>query len=152
MNTLGKRVARSVAVLLLAGLACLPAAAEPLMTVVDFAQASYDDKATNAIVVKITRTDQDPATENQEFVVDCTLAGGNAVENVDYRFAFSGSVWNLGRITFPPGVREQAFTIYTMKTPGPNKTLKLSLSNPSGPASAVTGENPVATVTIINAP
>jgi hypothetical protein len=47
-------------------------------------------------------------------------------------------------------VHKLAFTIHTVKTPGPNKTLQRSLSNPSGPASVVTGDNPVTTITIVN--
>jgi hypothetical protein len=35
--------------------------------------------------VKTTRVDQNPATESQQFVVDCTLNGGTAIEYVDYR-------------------------------------------------------------------
>jgi hypothetical protein len=150
MKTLGKYATLAMAALMLGGLGTRAAMAEPLLTVVGFAKAAYDDRAGNEIVVKITRVDQDPATENEPFAVDCVLAGGNAIENQDYRFAFNGAVWNLGRVTFPPGVHELAFTIHTTKTPGPNKTLQLSLSNPSGPASVVTGDNPVTTITIVN--
>jgi hypothetical protein len=117
-----------------------------------FAQAAYDDRASNEIVVKLTRIDQDPATESEAITVDCGVTGGTAVENVDYRFGFNGSVVGLGRITFPPGVHEQAFSIYTVKSPGPNKTLQIGCSNPAGPAPAVTGQNPVAQITIVNTP
>ena len=55
-------------------------------------------------------------------------------------------------MTFPPGVKEQSFTITTIKYPGPNKTLRFQLSNPEGPRATVTGNNPMATVTIVNPP
>jgi hypothetical protein len=132
-----------VAFMLAAGLA-LSARAEPLLTVVGFAQGAYDDGASSEIVVKITRVDQDPATENEQFTVECTLNGGTAVENVDYR------VQGLGKIVFPPGVREQSFSVQTMKSGGADKTLLIGLSNPIGATPVVTGENPVAQITIIN--
>jgi hypothetical protein len=49
-------------------------------------------------------------------------------------------------------VNEQSFTVYTVKNAGPNKTLQIGCSNPSGPAPAVTGDNPVAQITIVNTP
>jgi hypothetical protein len=134
----------------LAILLALPVQAEPLMTVVGFAQGEYSDRASSEIVVKITRVDQDPATENEQFTVDCTLNGGTAVENVDYRLAFNDSMQGLGKVVFPPGVREQAFSVHTLKAGATDKTLLIGLSNPSGPAPAVTGENPVAQITIVN--
>jgi hypothetical protein len=152
MNSLAKNVTVALAVLMPASVLTLPAQAEPLLTVVGFAQAAYDDRASNEIVVKLTRIDQDPATESDAITVDCGVTGGTAVENVDYRFSFNGSVGGLGRITFPPGVHEQAFSIYTVKSPGPNKTLQIGCSNPAGPAPAVTGQNPVAQITIVNTP
>ncbi len=152
MKALAKNVTVALAVLMPASVLTLPVQAEPLLTVVGFAQAAYDDRASNEIVVKLTRIDQDPATENEEITVDCGVTGGTAVENVDYRFGFNGSVVGLGRITFPPGVHEQAFSIYTVKSPGPNKTLQIGCSNPAGPAPAVTGQNPVAQITIVNTP
>ena len=132
-------------------LAALPAHAEPLLTVLGFAQGAYDDTASSEIVVKITRVDQDPATESQPFAVDCTLSGGTAVENVDYRLVFNGTMQGLGTVTFPPGVHELAFSIHTLKNAGSNKTLLIGLSNPAGAAPVVTGENPVAQITIVNA-
>jgi hypothetical protein len=66
------------------------------------------------------------------------------VENVDYR------VQGLGKIVFPAGVREQSLSIQTMKSGGGDKTLLIGLSNPVGPTPVVTGENPVAQVTIVN--
>src|SRR5262249_11574861 len=124
--------------------------AEPLMTLFTFSQSAYNDSAGSEIVVTISRTDQDPATEDQQFTVNCQLTGGNAVANQDYRLSFNGAMWSLGKVTFPPGVHDQSFTIYTYKTSGPNKTLTLALSDPEGPAPAVTGDNPTTSVTIVN--
>ena|SRR2546430_15047167 len=151
MKALEKTMKLSLAVLT-AGLLVLPVRAEPLVTTVGFAKGAYSDGATNEVVVKITRTDQDPATESEAFSVDCAVTGGTAVENIDYRFGFNGGLTALGTITFPPGVREQAFSVYTIKTPGPNKTLQIGCSNPTGPAPVVTGVNPVAQITIVNTP
>jgi hypothetical protein len=151
MKALEKMMTLSLAVFT-AGLLALPVKAEPLLTTVGFAKGAYSDGASNEVVVKITRIDQDPATESEAFSVDCAVTGGSAVENVDYRFGFNGSVTGLGTITFPPGVREQAFSVYTIKTQGPNKTLQIGCSNPTGPAAVVTGENPVAQITIVNTP
>jgi hypothetical protein len=138
------RTALKVAMLILAAGLVSPVQAEPLLTLVGFGQGAYNDAASSEIVVKIMRVDQDPATENEQFTVECTLNGGTAVENVDYR------VQGLGRVVFPPGVREQSVSIQTMKSGGADKTLLIGLSNPSGPAPVVTGENPVAQITIIN--
>jgi hypothetical protein len=138
-----KAILKTLTCLLTAGFA-LCAHAEPLVTVVGFAQAAYSDAGSNEIVVKITRLDQDPATESEQFSVDCTLNGGTAVENVDYR------VQGLGKIVFPAGVREQSLSIQTMKSGGGDKTLLIGLSNPVGPTPVVTGENPVAQITIVN--
>lgn len=128
----------------------LSAQAEPLPTVVGFAHAAYSDSVSSDIVVRITRLDQDPASESEQVSVECTLNGGSAVENVDYRLVFDGSMKALGTVVFPPGVREQAFVVQTMKAGGGDKTLLIGLSNPAGPASVVTGENPVAQITIVN--
>src|SRR6516225_2988143 len=49
-----------------------------------------------------------------------------------HRVSFNGAMWGLGKVTFPPGVHEQSFTIYTYKTSGPNKKLTLALSDPEG--------------------
>lgn len=130
----------------------LSAHAEPLMTVVGFAQAAYSDSASSDIMVRITRLDQDPATESEQVSVECTLNGGTAVENVDYRLVFDGSMKALGTVVFPPGVREQTFVVHTMKAGGGDKTLLIGLSNPAGPASIVTGENPVTQITILSSP
>ena len=130
----------------------LPAQAEPLMTVVGFAQAAYSNSGSSDIVVRITRQDQDPVTESEQVSVDCTLNGGTAVENVDYRLVFDGSMKALGTVVFPPGVREQAFVVRTMKAGGGDKTLLIGLSNPVGAQSVVTGENPVAQITILSSP
>ena len=80
------------------------------------------------------------------------VTGGTAVENVDYRLSFNGSMSGLGTVTFPPGVPEQTFTIYTMKNAGPSKTLQIGCANPTGPAPVVTGDSPTARITIVNAP
>jgi len=103
-------------------------------------------------VIKLVRVDQDPATQGEAFSLDCGVTGGTAVEGVDYRLAFNGSMTGLGTITFPPGVQEQTFTVYTIKNAGPSKTPQLGCANPTGPAPAATGENPVAQVTIVNTP
>ena len=132
------------AMITLAALLAVPAYAEPLMTLVGFDRGAYSDGASSEIVVKITRVDQDPATENEPFTVECTLNGGTAVENVDYR------VQGVGKIVFAPGVREQSLSIQTMKSGGADKTLVIGLSNPSGAMPVVTGENPVAQITIVN--
>jgi hypothetical protein len=96
---------RHLTVALVAGLstsvAMLSANAEPLLTVLGFAQAAYNDSASSEIVVKLTRADQDPATQAEAFTLDCAVTGGTAVENVDYRLAFNGSMPGLGTITFP---------------------------------------------------
>src|SRR5207248_5067254 len=123
-----KPFARFAAVALVAGLPMtLPssATAEPLLTVLGFAQAAYNDRASNEIVVKLVRVDQDPATQGEAFSFDCGVTGGTAVEGVDYRLTFNGSMAGLGTITFPPGVQEQTFTVYTIKNAGPSKTLQL---------------------------
>jgi len=57
-------------VALLAGFATLPATAEPLITIVDFGKAAYNDSASNEIVVTVTRVDQDPGrrTRNSRWI------------------------------------------------------------------------------------
>ena len=44
------------------------------------------------------------------------MTGGTAVENVDYRLSFNGSMSGLGTVTFPPGVPE--FFIRFLTEPG----------------------------------
>jgi hypothetical protein len=148
MKTFSRNITVALAIVL-GGLVARTASAEPLMTVVGFTESAYDNRAGNAIAVKVTRTDQDPATESVPLTVDLAVAGGTAVENVDYRFA-DGADGKPGRITFAPGVREKVIVIYALAVPGSNKTLQLALSNPAGPAASVTGDNPTATVTIVN--
>ena len=149
-------LAKIVAVTSLAGFSTAlmvhTASAEPLLTVLGFAQAAYNDSASNEVVVKLVRVDQDPATQAEAFSLDCAVTGGTAVENVDYRLSFNGSMSGLGTVTFPPGVPEQTFTIYTMKNAGPSKTLQIGCANPTGPAPVVTGDSPTARITIVNAP
>jgi hypothetical protein len=65
MKALEKMMTLSLAVFT-AAMFALPVKAEPLVTTVGFAKSAYGDGATNEIVVKITRTDQDPATANKE--------------------------------------------------------------------------------------
>jgi len=50
--------------------------------------------------------DQDQASESRPFAVVCTASGGTAVQDVDYRLGFNGTLRALGRITLPPGVSE----------------------------------------------
>jgi hypothetical protein len=147
MKTFGRSITLALAFSL--GLLAQAASAEPLMTLVGFAESAYDNRASDEIVIKVTRTDQDPSTEDQELTVDL-VAAGDAVENEDYRFSLNGTDGKPGRITFAPGVRERLVTIRVIRKPGASKKLQLSLSNPSGPTTAVTGENPTATVTILN--
>jgi len=139
-----------IAAFALAGAAPPSAMAEPLMTMFAFSQAAYKDGKSNEIVVTIKRIDQDPATESETFTVKCMPAGGDAVENRDFTLSFNGSMWEFGKVRFLPGVHEQSFTIYSRKTPGPNRTILLALSDPDGPAPAVTGDNATASVTIVN--
>jgi len=150
MKTFRKLVGVGLAALTLGVLYSHPVMAEPLMTMFSFSQSGYVDGQSNQITVTITRTDQDPATENQEFAVNCEISGGDAAASRDYNLKFNGAMGGLGLVSFPPGVHEQSFTINTSKTPGPNKTLQLALSDPVGPAPAAIGTNPVATVTIVN--
>jgi hypothetical protein len=144
----------SFVVLLVTGLCSPMLRAEPLMTIFEFSKGAYADTVTtNSIVVTITRTDQDPdATQNEDFTVDCKFTGGTAVPDEDYRFGFAWPASAVWKVTFPPGVKEQSFTIYTFKKPGPNKTLHFQLSDPDGPRASVIGNNPVTTVTIVNPP
>lgn len=44
-----------------------PVGAEPLLVIFQFTQAAYSDVTGNEIVVTIRRTDQDPATSNEQF-------------------------------------------------------------------------------------
>jgi hypothetical protein len=53
-----------------------PVGTEPLLVIFQFTQAACSDVTGNEIVVTIRRTDQDPATANEQFVVECKLAGG----------------------------------------------------------------------------
>jgi hypothetical protein len=153
MNTL-KCAATAVTVLLGISLGWSPLRAEPLMTIFQFSEPNYADTVTtNAIVVTITRTDQDPdATDTQNFTVDCKFTGGTAIENEDFRFSFKWPASGVWKVAFPPGVKENSFTIYTIKHPGPNKTLHFQLTDPDGPRPAVTGNNPSTTVTVVNPP
>ena len=146
MKPLAKVVAVALSVCVPAAL-IMPANAEPPLTVMGFAKAAYNDSASSEVVVTLTRVDQDPATANEAFTLDCAVTAGTAVENVDYRLAPG-----LGTITFAPGVAEQTITVYTVRNPGPAKTLVIGCSNPSGPAPAATGEHPVAHITIVNTP
>ncbi len=68
----------AVAVLLGISLGWSTLRAEPLMTIFQFSEPNYADTlTTNAIVVTITRADQDPdATDTQNFTVDCKFTGG----------------------------------------------------------------------------
>ena len=147
-----KRVSAATAVLLATSLCSPILRAEPLLTIFGFSKGAYADTVTsNSVVLTITRTDQDPeATDNQNFTVDCKFIGGTAIENEDYRLSFKWPTSGVWKVSFPPGVKEQSFTIYTIKKPGPNKTLRFQLSDPDGPRPAVTGNNPSTTVTIVN--
>ena len=149
-----KNITAAVAVLGSTSLCSAMLNAEPLMTMFEFSKGAYSDTlATNSIVVTITRADQDPdATDDQNFTVDCKMIGGTAMENQDYRLSFAWPASGIWKVTFPPGVKNQSFTITTIKHPGPNKTLRFQLSNPEGPRATVTGNNPTATVTIVNPP
>lgn len=149
-NSLRKIAGLGLAALAFAAGPFQSAMAEPLMTLFSFAQSAYDDSKSNEIVVRITRSDQDPGAESEEFTVNCAVTGGDAVENRDYTLSFNGSMWAFGKVRFSPGVREQSFTIYTRKVPGPARTLRLALSDPTGDAPAVIGSNPTTTVTIVN--
>jgi hypothetical protein len=149
-----KNFTAAVVVLGSTGLCSAMLNADPLMTIFDFSKGAYTDTlTTNSIVVTITRADQDPdATDNENFSVDCKVIGGTAMENQDYRLSFAWPASGIWKVTFPPGVKEQSFTITTIKHTGPNKTLRFQLSNPEGPRATVTGANPSATVTIVNPP
>ena len=137
------------AVFLLAGGSTLSARGEPMPTLIGFDRGTYDDSGSSQIVVRITRVDQQPSTgENEQFTVECTISGGTAVRDVDYRLVFDGTVQGLGTITFPPGVLEQRFTIRALKGAGSQKTLVIGLTNPAGPSPVETGENAVARITI----
>jgi hypothetical protein len=144
----------AAAVLLAIGLYTPISRAEPLMTIFQFSKDAYADTVTtNSIVVTITRADQDPdATDSQDFTIDCKFTGGTATENEDYRLSFKWPASGVWKVTFPSGVKEQSFTIYTIKRPGPNRTLRFELSDPQGPRPTVTGNNPSTTVTIVNPP
>ena len=151
MNTLRKMLGLGFTAFVL-GASSSPhsARAEPLMTIFTFAKSTYDDSKSHEVIVTINRTDQDPATENEEFTINCQVTGGDAIAPRDYSSSFNGSTWGFGKIRFPPGVRKQSFAIYTYKTTGPSKTIKLALSDPEGPAPAVTGDNPTTSITIVN--
>jgi len=129
-------------------------AAEPLAVAFEFSSPTYADTAkTNSIVVRVVRNDQDPdAKDTEPFTVECKMIGGSAVENDDYRMSVQFPPSGVWKMTFPPGVNEQSFTVYTVKKPGPNKTFRLTLQNPDGPRSAITGNNPSALITIVNPP
>ncbi len=123
------------------------------MTLFEFSRPAYTDTlTTNSIVVTVTRTDQDPSAEaSNSFTVNCTLIGGTAVENKDYRLRFARPASGVWKLTFVPGVKRQSFTIATIKRPGaPNQTLQFQLSEPEGSGPAITGSNATTTVTIVN--
>lgn len=144
-----KTFARSITLALglsVGALFALPAGAEPLQTLVGFSASDYDTGNSDVVVVKITRNDQDPAAETEEVTVDLVV-GGDAVENVDYRFAGNPNDGNPGRLSFGPGVKERTLTIHALRK-GEAKKLQLSLSNPAGGGSPVTGENANATVSL----
>jgi hypothetical protein len=143
------------AVTLAVGVACSPLAnAEPLSTIFEFSSSAYSDTLkTNTIVVTINRADQEPnPAETQPYTVECKLVPGSAVANDDYRMSMQWPASGIWKATFPPGVSQQSFTIYTVKKPGPNKTLHFALINPEGPGSAITGGNASTTITIVNPP
>jgi hypothetical protein len=146
------RFAVAYAVFMLATGFTLPASAEPLPTVIGFDRGTYDDSASSQIVVRITRVDQEPNEgKNEQFSVECTIDGGTAVRDVDYRLGLEGGVQGCGTITFPPGVLERSFTMTALKGAGTEKTLVIGLRNPTGAALVETGQNSVARITI-NAP
>jgi hypothetical protein len=150
-----KSVSAAAVTALVAGLAYLPVAnAEPLAASFEFSKSAYADTLkTNSIVVTINKNDQDPdAKDTEPFTVDCKLIPGSAVENEDYRLSFQWPASGVWQAKFPPGVTSQSFTIYTIKKPGPNKTLHFALGNVEGPRATVTGSNPTANITIVNPP
>jgi hypothetical protein len=152
MQSFKRFVVAAFAVFMLAAGLTVSVRGEPMPTVIGFDRGTYDDSASRQIVVRITRVDQEPSLgENEQFSVECTINGGTAVQGVDYRLVFDGAVQGLGTITFPPGVREQRFTISALKGAGTEKTLVIGLTNPTGPAPVELGDNPVAKITI-NAP
>jgi hypothetical protein len=154
MSSFIKNVAAATAILAVTGSYSSVLKAEPLMTIFEFSKPAYTDTlTTNSIVVTVTRTDQDPgATESGSFAVDCKLIGGTAVENTDYRLSFTWPASGVWKVIFLPGVKEQSFTITTIKNPGTNKTLQFQLSEPDGAGPAITGSNATTTVTIVNPP
>ena len=152
MQSFKRFAVAAFAVFMLAAGLTVSVRGEPMPTVIGFDRGTYDDSASSQIVVRITRVDQEPSLgENEQFSVECTINGGTAVQGVDYRLVFDGAVQGLGTITFPPGVREQRFTISALKGAGTEKTLVIGLRNPTGAALVETGENSVARITI-NAP
>ncbi|TMH04573.1 MAG: hypothetical protein E6H67_10530 [Betaproteobacteria bacterium] len=152
MQSFKRFAVAAFAVFMLAAGLTVSVRGEPMPTVIGFDRGTYDDSASSQIVVRITRVDQEPSLgENEQFSVECTINGGTAVQGVDYRLVFDGAVQGLGTITFPPGVREQRFTISALKGAGTQKTLVIGLTNPTGPAPVELGDNPVAKITI-NAP
>ena len=139
MQSFKRFAVAAFAVFMLAAGLTVSVRGEPMPTVIGFDRGTYDDSASSQIVVRITRVDQEPSLgENEQFSVECTINGGTAVQG-------------LGTITFPPGVREQRFTISALKGAGTQKTLVIGLTNPTGPAPVELGDNPVAKITI-NAP
>jgi hypothetical protein len=150
MSSFIKNVA--AAMLAVVGFYSSVAQAEPLMTTFEFSQPNYTDTpTTNSIVVTVTRTDQDPnATGTGSFAINCKLIGGTAVENTDYRLGVARSASGVLRLTFMPGVKQQSFTITTIKKVGADKTLQLQLLEPEGSGPAITGSNATTTVTIVN--
>lgn len=155
MSSFIKNMAVAAAMLAGAGLCSSVAVAEPLMTIFEFSQPTYTDTVkTESIVVTVTRTDQDPgATSSKGFAVNCKLIGGTAVENKDYRLSFTRPASGAWKLNFAPGVKEQSFTITTIKRPGvANQTLQLQLSEPEGTGAAITGNNVTTTLTIVNPP
>lgn len=154
MSSFIKNVAAAAAMFAVAGFCSSAAKAEPLMTIFEFSQPAYTDTATtNSIVVTVTRADQDPGAAANAFAVHCTVIGGTAEENKDYRLRLTPPASRVWKLNFVPGVKEQSFTINTVKRPGAaNKTLQLQLSEPEGSGAAITGNNATTTVTIVNPP
>jgi hypothetical protein len=152
MGSYFKNVAVAAAMLAAAGFCSSVAKAEPLMTIFEFSQPAYTDTAkTDSIVVTVTRTDQDPSAAANAFAVNCTLIGGTAVQDKDYRLPFTRPASGVWKLTFAPGVKQQSFTIATIKKPGAtDKTLQFQLSEPEGSGPAITGSNATATATIVN--
>ena len=153
MKSFERIAVAAFAILVLGAGPTMSVGAEPMPTLIGFDRATYDDSASNKIVVRITRADPEPSTgANEPVSVDCTITGGTAVSGVDYRLDFDGAVQGLGTITFPPGVRERKFTISVLKGAGAEKTLVFGLTNPGGAALVSMSDNSVAKITIKGRP